>query len=326
MPTSLFSTYSQGENRITATFLAVLERLALPHIEFILGALLDEPEFSLISFQNQPSKGGPGVPDAQILAAVRVLIETKVRPRELTAAQLSTHLQRLNGAIATERLLVLTPDADLPPQIAAVADTRLAWASFVQLNAFIEELIVGYARTVSEREIVLLTEFQNLMLQANLLTSPDDTVVVAAKTAWGEYQRLNAYIHQPNRTYRAVERLAFYAKQHIQPLVPKVLATFPAVMLEVGVKQPDPRLTTLVKALLTEQPHRRGQTQGVFLLSEPTSPDTLSLASPILNDQLNKHGALTAYTAGQRYTRQSQLERVAKLPSDQRLTSALDFE
>ena len=326
MPTPLFSTYSQGENRITATFLAVLERLALPHIEFLLAALLGEPEFSLVSFQNQPSKGGPGVPDAQILATVRVLIETKVRPNELTSAQLSTHLQRLNGTIATERLLVLTPDPDLPPLIAAVADTRLVWASFVQLNTFIEELIVVHSRTVNERELVLLTEFQNLMLQANLLTSPGDTVVVAAKSAWGEYQRLHAYIHQPNRTYRPVPRMAFYANKHIQSLVPKVLDTFPSVLFEEGVTQPDSRLTALVTAYLAEQPTKRGQTQGVFLLSAPASPDTLSLAATIRNDQLDKHGDLTAYTAGQRYTRQSQLERVAKLPSGQRLTSALDSE
>jgi hypothetical protein len=32
MTTSLFSTYRQGENRVTSTFLAVLERLSLPHI------------------------------------------------------------------------------------------------------------------------------------------------------------------------------------------------------------------------------------------------------------------------------------------------------
>ena len=64
----------------------------------------------------------------------------------------------------------------------------------------------------------------------------------------------------------------------------------------------------------------------VFLLSVPSSPDTFSLAAPILNDQLNKPRALTAYTADQHYTRQSQLERVVKLPSCQRLTLALDSE
>ena len=54
MTTNLFSTYRQGENRVTATFLAVLQRLSLPNIDRILGALFGETSFSLVSFDNQP--------------------------------------------------------------------------------------------------------------------------------------------------------------------------------------------------------------------------------------------------------------------------------
>ena len=42
MVTPLFSTYRQGENRITATLLAVLQRLSLPNIDQILGPSDDE--------------------------------------------------------------------------------------------------------------------------------------------------------------------------------------------------------------------------------------------------------------------------------------------
>ncbi|HYT92862.1 MAG TPA: hypothetical protein VEL76_29365, partial [Gemmataceae bacterium] len=70
MDEGIFSTYRQGENRVTASILAVLRSLVLPRIEFILGALLGE-EFTLVSFQNQASKGGSGVPDGEITAKAR---------------------------------------------------------------------------------------------------------------------------------------------------------------------------------------------------------------------------------------------------------------
>ena len=75
--TSIFSTYSTGENRVTASFLAVLRSLSLDRIQRLLGALLEQSEFELVRFENQPSKGGSGVPDAIIQSSIRLLIETK---------------------------------------------------------------------------------------------------------------------------------------------------------------------------------------------------------------------------------------------------------
>ena len=74
---SIFSTYSTGENRVTASVLAVLRSLSLGRIERLLAAILGESEFELVRFQNQPSKGGAGVPDAIIHSSFRMLIETK---------------------------------------------------------------------------------------------------------------------------------------------------------------------------------------------------------------------------------------------------------
>jgi len=64
MGSSIFSTYSTGENRVTASILAVLKSLSLGRIERLLGALLEQSEFQLVRFENQPSRGGKGVPDA----------------------------------------------------------------------------------------------------------------------------------------------------------------------------------------------------------------------------------------------------------------------
>lgn len=62
MPDSLFSTYRAGENRVTASILAVLRSLALHRTERLLGALMERSEFELVSFRNQPAKGGKGGP------------------------------------------------------------------------------------------------------------------------------------------------------------------------------------------------------------------------------------------------------------------------
>ena len=56
----LFSTYRQGENRVTASLLAVLSRLGTDLTERVLGALLDEPELSLVSFTPLPATKGAG--------------------------------------------------------------------------------------------------------------------------------------------------------------------------------------------------------------------------------------------------------------------------
>jgi hypothetical protein len=61
---SIFSTYSTGENRVTASFLAVLRALSLDRMQRLLGNLMEQSDFELIRFENQPSKGAPGVPDA----------------------------------------------------------------------------------------------------------------------------------------------------------------------------------------------------------------------------------------------------------------------
>jgi hypothetical protein len=113
MSDSLFSTYTKGENRVTASILAVLRSLALGRIERLLGALLEQSEFELVRFQNQPSRGASGTPDAEIVSSCRLLIETKVGRNAVRHDQLKRHLQRLDHNTATAQgLLLLTPDDD----------------------------------------------------------------------------------------------------------------------------------------------------------------------------------------------------------------------
>lgn len=50
----LFSTYRQGENRVTSSMLAVFERIDLSILESLLIAATGEASLELVSFVNQP--------------------------------------------------------------------------------------------------------------------------------------------------------------------------------------------------------------------------------------------------------------------------------
>ena len=66
---SLFSTYRAGENRVTASMLAVFERLEIARLERIIGAAMEETTFQLVRFQNQVTKGTRTTVSAAVIAA-----------------------------------------------------------------------------------------------------------------------------------------------------------------------------------------------------------------------------------------------------------------
>jgi len=138
MPESIFSTYRAGENRVTASILAVLRCLALSRIETLLGGLLQQSEFEFVRFKNQP-KGDSSVPDAEVSSNCRILIEAKIARGAVDPEQLVNHLRGLDQThAATQILLVLTPDAVKPSVLSQIKDERVVGASFASLDELIE--------------------------------------------------------------------------------------------------------------------------------------------------------------------------------------------
>ena len=298
--TSIFSTYSQGENRVTSSILAVIRSLSLDRIERILGALLEQPELELVRFENQPSKGGDGVPDAVIQSSFRLLVETKTERDTVNRPQLERHLARLDVAKEqTSVLLILTPDDARPTVVDELNDDRAIWSSFALLHQAIDELLDDNKEVVSEREAYLLRELQAMLEAEGLLADRNDVVVVAARRAWGTYQELSAYICQPNRSFRKVSRIGFYSQGNIYPLVPKIIETQDDVVRERNTH--DGAIGLLVDRLLDNDESRAGQRFKIFLLSAPDSNETLNLQRHIPNNKKSKTGKNTAFTMGQRY-------------------------
>ncbi|MCL5279990.1 MAG: hypothetical protein M1376_08805 [Planctomycetes bacterium] len=314
MSINLFSTYSTGENRVTASILAVLRSLSLDRMQRLLGALLEESEFELVSIENQPTKGGAGVPDAIIQSSCRLLIETKIKRNAVRVDQLERHLKRLDHATEDIRtLLVLTPDEVRPTVFDPLQDSRIAWASFAALDQAIDEILDDKYEVVSEREAFLLRELQNMLIAEDLVTNPNDVVVIPARNAWPEYQEYHAYVCQPDRSFQQVSRMAFYAHGRIHPLVPLILESQDHVEFIPG-KHTD-RLDELVRRLVRSNKRKEGTAYKVFFLSPPDSPDTLKLDHPIPNDLKSKSGKATAFTQNQRYVSSERL-RTAKTTSD----------
>jgi hypothetical protein len=307
MPDSIFSTYRTGENRVTASILAVLRSLALHRTERLLGALMERSEFQLVSFQNQSGKGGAGVPDATITASCQLLVETKIERNAVRADQLARHLQRLDAAPEAEKLLLLLTPDDSPPPATKVDDPRLAWASFAALDQAIEELLKDPYEVISEREAFLLRELQVMLAEEGLVLPANDVVVVPARHAWREYCDFHAYVCQAKRSFQGVRRIAFYTEGAIQVAVPTILEVHDEVVFRPGAYPG--ALGGVVDGLVAIGAREEGHAYKVILLSPAGDPRTLKLEQPIKNDLTSQSGRTTAFTQNQRYVAEEKLRR-----------------
>ncbi len=73
----LFSTYSQGENRVTGSMIAVFQRLDVSTLTSILAQATEDHDLELLSFVLQPASGDGTVPDAEISSGFHFLFEIK---------------------------------------------------------------------------------------------------------------------------------------------------------------------------------------------------------------------------------------------------------
>ena len=317
MGSNIFSTYSTGENRVTASVLAVLKSLSIERMERLLGALLEQSEFQLISFENQPSKGAAGVPDAMILSSCRLLIETKIIRNSIRKEQIQRHLDRLDLAKEnTQALLIITPDDHIPSILSTFNDKRLIWTSFASLDQAIEELLNDKAEVISEREAFLLRELQAMLLEEGLVGSSKEVVVVPAKDAWDEYQQYHAYVCQANRPFQPVDRMAFYTAGQIYPKIPKILDRSQenlSVRFERNLHKG--WLGTLVNNMLKAGLRKEGVSYRVIKLSPPEESETITLPYPIINNLKSESGRTAAFTQNQRYVALDSLKK-AKYTSE----------
>ncbi len=304
MTTPLFSTYRQGENRVTATFLAVLQRLSLPNIDQILGALSGETSFSLVSFENQPAGQGSR-PDAKIGTGPAIWIETKTTRNAVRLCQIEKHLASLSD---DEYLLLLTPDDDEPKDL----PDGVVWSNFRTLAEAIEKILEDEEEPPSEREAFLLRELVRMFRNDGLIDTAEDTaesrvLVIAARSAWPAYQRYSVYWTNAHRSFRPSSHLAFYADRVIQPSAPKVRSVIESLNVrrqeEIDALE-DPQQKILAnefrkKLEANGEPERYCNAHLKFMfLSGPEDVETIQLGQSILNDKMSENDKPVPFTFG----------------------------
>lgn len=141
-----------------------------------------------------------------------------------------------------------------------------------------------------------------------------ETVVVAARQAWPLYLACHAYVCQAGRTFRTVDRIAFYTDREIKQHLPGILhrrdnvewTPEEANRLRQSPEALDRRIATVI-----DHSRSAGWSDGryqVFLLTRPGDPGHRELVSPLANRG-------SAFTRGQRYVSLRALE-TAKTTAD----------
>ena len=299
----LFSTYRQGENRVTASMLAVFERIDLAAVERLLQAASEESSLQLVRFENQV-KGVASVPDASISANFRYYFEVKTSRDQVDEIQLQNHLMAFTGGPVDERLFVLTPDEETPAAVEEIGDKRLTWFSFRALSDATDDLLGAPEFQLADRETFLLRELQQLFAADGLLSLPEDVVIVAARRAYPFYRKVHAYRCQRGRAFRdGLRYLGFYTAKEIKPEIASIVGIRDDIVvseetagsLERSDSHVDRRVADAVRATLEGEPELHSWIGKFFVLTGPDDPDTLLLGRPIEHDRRG------AWTQGQRY-------------------------
>jgi hypothetical protein len=116
-----------------------------------------------------------------------------------------------------------------PDTVCRLKDPRLVWISFracLRLSMSFWSTAGSWSRRRKS-----CCELQALFEEDNLLGDPRQVVVVPARDAYPEYLEYGAYVCQPRRSFKPVERMAFYCRGQIEREIPLIRH----VMEEVGV-------------------------------------------------------------------------------------------
>ncbi|MFE9574713.1 hypothetical protein ACFYMW_40500 [Streptomyces sp. NPDC006692] len=175
------------------------------------------------------------------------------------------------------------------------------------ISTAIESVVGDPRRLLGEQARYLLSELIALFEAEGLLAN-DDTVIVAARSAWPEYQSLAAYVCQPERAFRdGLTHFGFYAEGVVQPVVARIRKHYGSVLLtreEAERYRADghPVLADLIRVLIEQGYRTEGEPNGIILLSGPEDPETVTLNDRVVNDTVAASGRPWAWTLGQRYT------------------------
>ena len=138
----------------------------------------------------------------------------------------------------------------------------------------------------------------------------EDTVIVAARSAYGEYLESAAYICQPERYFRDdVTHMGFYADQEIKPEIAEILYMEESIVFTLA--EAEARLNSihaevrqvgeLIRDQLTRSTRNAGEVYKVVLLSSRYNDETFVMPNPVHNVKRTATGKRWGWTLSQRY-------------------------
>jgi hypothetical protein len=153
-----------------------------------------------------------------------------------------------------------------------------------------------------------------MLEEEKLIPTSDNTLVIPGRHAWPEYNEFNAYVCQPNRTFRQVSHIAFYTKNQIQQLIPTILESYEEIEMTRGkyTGKKYQKLNRLIEYLLDQELRTEGVRYKVIFLTPPEDPRTIHLDTPIQNDLRSVTGRTTAFTQNQRYVSLGNLKKARR--------------
>jgi hypothetical protein len=320
MESPSFSAYHQRENRITNYILTMFKGLSFPLMEQILQTLIDEPNIPLLTIEPQPNLEGAR-PDGIIRASFCYLIETKIIHNAITEKQIQRHLIALENDqnVNLKRLLILTPDYEEPVILKQIKDKdkRIIWTNFealansIRKALFFQDEWPPSGRPIpNEREREYLNGFVQYLVKENLIGNTEEQViVVAARIALEEYQRMNVYMCQPNRTFQQSSYIAFYNNNRIYKYIPcidkridNIIFSEEAIYANADLEEKyRERLIDILGKMEYYRKERINNENKIFLLTAPEDERTLKLDYDIENDIRAESGRKVAFVQGQRY-------------------------
>lgn len=320
MANSIFSTYSNAENRVTSTILAVFEKLNSATVTRILQVLMEDSTLELIEYENQ-IKSSESVPDGRIKGTFDYLIETKVVLNSIDKEQIKKHLKLLKYDFS--KLLVLTPDFDCPNDLRVLNSQhphKIIWGSFDRIIDGINS-VLQESTLLFDRERFLLVELKEFLINQRL-TSEDfskKALIVPAGSAWDFYTRYSLYKCQANRTFQQSSYMGFYVNGQIKEYFPKILGVIECV----NIQRDDLDIIDIITLNDAKEDWIRERLKSIknnlnqeewnenskfIVLTELNSPDTFRNENPILNNKTSYSDKVTAFVQKQTYLNIDQLK------------------
>lgn len=154
------------------------------------------------------------------------------------------------------------------------------------------------------------------------MSTTENTIIVAARSAIRDYKNYNCYICQENRNFRNNSNyMAFYYNNKISTTIPKILGYIDSINLKnpnlddiniinvsSDINELKERLKLFLHALNDNNPWIIGNNKIIFLTS-PTDIRTVNLSHEIINNKTDKSGKKRVpYTQSNRYSTISKLQ------------------